>query len=166
MYQLYCLNIIIEYIIGTYCVQRDTGARKCAPEYLRRPSARSFLNGCSFCACAVDDEHERTHEKRRRHQKPHGNHQKHHGGHQKHHGDHRQEPHGPHHQEPIGDLDEPETEYLEPLEDFQAIKLGEHQHIGNCTWPQCNNSCPRLQNPITGTYFFFFKFQFEPTTAG
>lgn len=25
-----------------------------------------------------------------------------------------------------------------------------HQHIQSCTWPQCNNSCPKLQNPATG----------------
>lgn len=25
-----------------------------------------------------------------------------------------------------------------------------HQYIQSCTWPQCNNSCPKLQNPVTG----------------
>lgn len=39
------------------------------------------------------------------------------------------------------------------------------QYIQSCTWPQCNGSCPKLQNPVTGecsddSYLFasFFSF--------
>ncbi|KAL5242347.1 hypothetical protein ACI65C_009757 [Semiaphis heraclei] len=32
-----------------------------------------------------------------------------------------------------------------------------HQHIQSCTWPQCNNSCPKLQNPATGEEVDFIE---------
>ncbi|XP_050526206.1 palmitoleoyl-protein carboxylesterase NOTUM isoform X3 [Daktulosphaira vitifoliae] len=32
-----------------------------------------------------------------------------------------------------------------------------HQHIERCTWPQCNNSCPKLQNPATGEEVDFIE---------
>ncbi|VVC24463.1 Pectinacetylesterase/NOTUM [Cinara cedri] len=32
-----------------------------------------------------------------------------------------------------------------------------HQYIQSCTWPQCNNSCPKLQNPNTGEEVDFLE---------
>ncbi|XP_025420804.1 palmitoleoyl-protein carboxylesterase notum1 [Sipha flava] len=32
-----------------------------------------------------------------------------------------------------------------------------HQFIQSCTWPQCNQSCPKLQNPATGEEIDFLE---------
>ncbi len=30
------------------------------------------------------------------------------------------------------------------------------KHVDNCSWPQCNRSCPKLHNPLTGTQVHIF----------
>jgi hypothetical protein len=32
------------------------------------------------------------------------------------------------------------------------------KHVDTCSWPQCNRSCPKLHNPLTGQFYLFLYF--------
>lgn len=38
-----------------------------------------------------------------------------------------------------------------------ATTVCTHRRLEKCSWPQCNHSCPRLHNPVTGQEIDFIE---------